>query len=57
MRSALPKSKTSGAAALKRRLVIVVEVANVVVGKAAEIRPLLAKYGTWQEKKITDPDF
>jgi len=29
----------------------------VVVGKAAEIRPLLAKYGTWQEKKITDPDF
>lgn len=29
----------------------------VVVGKASEIRPLLAKYGTWQEKKITDPDF
>jgi len=29
----------------------------VVVGKAAEIRPLLAKYGTWQEKKITDPGF
>ena len=29
----------------------------VVVGKAADIRPLLAKYGTWQEKKITDPDF
>jgi len=29
----------------------------VVVGKAAEIRPLLAKFGTWQEKKITDPDF
>jgi predicted Zn-dependent peptidase len=29
----------------------------VVVGKASEIRPLLAKYGAWQEKKITDPDF
>ena len=29
----------------------------VVVGKAADIRPLLAKYGSWQEKKITDPDF
>lgn len=29
----------------------------VVVGKAAEIRPLLAKYGTWQEKKISDPGF
>jgi predicted Zn-dependent peptidase len=29
----------------------------VVVGKAADIRPLLRKYGTWQEKKITDPDF
>jgi zinc protease len=29
----------------------------VIVGKAAEIRPLLVKFGTWQEKKITDPDF
>lgn len=29
----------------------------VVVGKASEIRPLLAKFGTWQEKKISDPDF
>ncbi|MGA2362776.1 MAG: pitrilysin family protein [Candidatus Aminicenantales bacterium] len=29
----------------------------VVLGKAADIRPLLAKYGTWQEKKIGDPDF
>jgi zinc protease len=29
----------------------------VVVGKAADIKPLLAKYGTWQEKKITDPGF
>ena len=29
----------------------------VVVGKAADIRPLLQKFGTWQEKKITDPDF
>jgi len=29
----------------------------VVVGQAAEIRPLLAKYGTWREKKISDPGF
>lgn len=29
----------------------------VVVGKAAEIRPILEKYGSWTEKKITDPDF
>jgi len=29
----------------------------VVVGKAADIRPLLQKYGAWEEKKITDPDF
>ena len=27
------------------------------VGKAADIKPLLAKFGTWEEKKITDPDF
>ncbi len=24
---------------------------------AADIKPLLAKFGTWEEKKITDPDF
>lgn len=29
----------------------------VVVGKASEIRPLLSKFGAWEEKKITDPDF
>jgi zinc protease len=29
----------------------------VVVGKAADIRPLLQKYGAWEEKKITDADF
>lgn len=29
----------------------------VVVGRASEIRPLLAKFGAWEEKKITDPDF
>jgi len=28
-----------------------------VVGKAEDIKPLLAKFGTWEEKKITDPDF
>jgi hypothetical protein len=27
----------------------------VVVGRATDIRPLLAKFGTWEEKKITDP--
>jgi zinc protease len=29
----------------------------VVVGKAADVKPLLAKFGTWEEKKITDPGF
>ena len=29
----------------------------VVVGKASEIRPLLAKFGEWREKKISDPGF
>jgi predicted Zn-dependent peptidase len=29
----------------------------VVVGKSSEIRPLLQKFGTWQEKKVTDPGF
>lgn len=29
----------------------------VVVGKAADIKAQLAKFGTWDEKKITDPDF
>jgi len=29
----------------------------LVVGKAAEIRKQLEKYGTWTVKKITDPDF
>ena len=29
----------------------------VVVGKAAEIKAQLDKYGTWTVKKITDPDF
>jgi hypothetical protein len=28
----------------------------VVVGKAADIKPLLAQFKTWEEKKITDPD-
>jgi len=27
------------------------------VGKAADIKPPLAKFRTWEEKKITDPDF
>jgi predicted Zn-dependent peptidase len=29
----------------------------VVVGKTAEIKKQLEKFGTWTEKKITDPDF
>jgi len=27
------------------------------VGKAADIKSLLAKFGTWEYKKITDSDF
>jgi predicted Zn-dependent peptidase len=29
----------------------------VIVGRAADIKPQLARFGTWEEKKITDPDF
>jgi predicted Zn-dependent peptidase len=29
----------------------------VVVGKASEIKKILDKFGRWEEKKITDPDF
>jgi predicted Zn-dependent peptidase len=29
----------------------------VVVGKSAEIKAQLAKYGTWTERKITEPGF
>jgi len=48
-----PASVTAAAAKLLPREDFVL----VVVGKAAEIRPLLKKYGAWQEKKITDPGF
>lgn len=48
-----PASVKTAAAALLPQADFVL----VVVGKAADIRPLLAKYGSWQEKKITDPDF
>ena len=29
----------------------------VVVGKAADIKPQLAKFGTWKERKISEPGF
>ncbi len=29
----------------------------VVVGRAADIKPQLARFGAWDEKRITDPDF
>ncbi len=48
-----PKTANAAAAKLLPRENFVL----VVVGKAAEIRPLLAKFGAWEEKKITDPDF
>lgn len=46
------EAKAAAAALLPRNDFVL-----VVVGKAADIRPLLKKYGTWQEKKITDPGF
>jgi predicted Zn-dependent peptidase len=46
------EAKAAGAALLPLKDYVL-----VVVGKAADIRPLLQKFGTWQEKKITDPDF
>ena len=46
------EAKAAAAALLPRNDFVL-----VVVGKAADIRPLLSKYGVWQEKKITDPGF
>jgi len=46
------EAKAAAAALLPRKDYVL-----VVVGKAAEIKPLLAKFGTWQEKKISDPGF
>jgi zinc protease len=46
--------KTAAAAA---KLLPAGDYVLVVVGKAADIKPLLSKYGSWTEKKITDPDF
>jgi len=39
------------------RLVPETDLVLTVVGKASDIRRQLEKYGTWTEKKITDPDF
>ena len=46
------EAKAAAAALLPQSVYVL-----VVVGKAADIRSQLRKYGTWQEKKITDPDF
>ena len=48
-----PAEAKAAAAALLPRADYVL----VVVGKAADIKPQLQKYGTWQEKKISDPGF
>jgi len=53
IRKVTPAEAKAAAAALLPRKGYVL----VVVGKASEIKPLLAKFGTWQEKKITDPGF
>jgi zinc protease len=39
------------------RLIPETDFVLVVVGKAADIKKQLEKYGTWTEKKITDPGF
>jgi predicted Zn-dependent peptidase len=51
------KTSAENAKASAVRLLPQEDFVLVVVGKAEEIKPLLAKYGTWREKKITDPDF
>lgn len=43
--------------AAAKRLLPAQDYVLVVVGKAAEIEPLLAKYGEWKVKKITDSGF
>ncbi len=51
------KVSADGAKAAAARLLPRSDYVLVVVGKADDIRPLLKKFGTWQEKKITDLDF
>jgi len=51
------KTSAENAKAAAARLLPQDDFVLVVVGKAEEIKPLLMKYGTWREKKITDPDF
>jgi predicted Zn-dependent peptidase len=46
------EAKAAAAALLPRNDYVL-----VVVGKAADIRLQLQKFGTWQEKKVTEPDF
>jgi predicted Zn-dependent peptidase len=55
--SEVGKLTTAGVKAAATALLPQEDFVMVVVGKAAEIRPLLKKFGSWQEKKITDPDF
>jgi hypothetical protein len=40
-----------------RKLLLEADHVLVAVGKAPEIWPLLVKYGTWQQKKISNPGF
>ena len=51
-RVTLAEAKASAAALLPQGDYVL-----VVVGKASEIKPLLAKFGAWQEKKIGEPGF
>jgi len=51
------KTSAENAKAAAARLLPQDDFVLVVVGKAEEIKPLLMKYGTWREKKITDADF
>ncbi len=54
---AVQKTDREAANRLARELLPENNFVLVVVGNAAEIRTQLAKFGTFQEKKISDPDF
>lgn len=55
--AAIGKVTPAEAKAAAARLLPKTDYVLVVVGKAADIKPLLAKFGTWREKKISDPGF
>ncbi len=55
--ASVAKTQESEASQVAARLAPDKDFVLVVIGKAAEILPLLGKYGQWETKKVADPGF